>query len=396
MNELSLVRLHAILNGEEETIAKEEKAFLSAISPNGEISFVEETKGAPSVFLVQTGGSEPRFLERFTEYPEPYIFLVTGTRNSLAASLEMLSFCQSQGKRGKILMGDPDHLRQELLDFISFHRAKKELSGLRLGMIGRPSDWLIASNVDQVEVRKKLGITLVDVPYDEFLRNVEEVKEVPESLLNRFKDKTKRLGDLTESLRIYLALKKICKDYELGGFTLRCFDLLNLKHQTSCLAFGLLNEEGILAGCEGDVPALLTMALAKAGFGYAPFMANPSYFDMETNTAIYAHCTLPLDFAKSFSLDTHFESGLGFGIRGEIKEGPITVFKIAPDLSDIMALEGEIISNPHSPIMCRTQIEIQFASPLSQIVEHPYGNHMVFAFGKKATYLKNFFAFLCK
>jgi len=396
MNELSLIRLNAILNGEEDIIAAEEKAFLSAIDPKGEINFLDEVSGVPAVFLVQTGGSEPRFLERFEKYPEPYIFLVTGTRNSLAASLEMLSYCQARGKRGKIIMGEVNHIREELLDYISFHRARKELYGLRLGTIGSPSDWLIASDVDQVEVRKKLGIVLVDVPYDEFLRNIDAVKEVPEALFDRFKNKTNRLDDLKESLRIYMALKKICEGYELGGFTLRCFDLLNLKHQTSCLAFGLLNEEGILAGCEGDVPALLTMALAKANFGYAPFMANPSCFQMETNTAIYAHCTLPLDFAKSFSLDTHFESGLGFGIRGEIKEGPVTCFKLAPDLSDIMALEGEIISNPHSPIMCRSQIEIKFASPLSQIIEHPYGNHMIFAFGKKATYLRNFYAFLCK
>ena len=394
MQEISLIRLASILNGLEEVIKNEEKAFLGAIDPQGDFLFKEEDPSLPSVFLIQTGGSEPGFLKRFEKYPEPYMLLVTGTRNSLAASLEILSFLHSKGKQGKILMGDPASIHDQIAEYARFYQAKKELSSLRLGVIGKPSDWLIASDVDYKQAKARLGVDITDINYDEFLSEIESIKEVPNALKERFKEKTDRVFDLEESLKIYLALKNICARHNLGGFTLRCFDLLNLKHQTSCLAFGLLNEEGILSGCEGDVPALITMAISKALFGYAPFMANPSYFNMETNVAIYAHCTLPLDFVKSFSLDTHFESGLGFGIRGEIPCGPCTCFKIAPNLSNIMTLEGEIISNPKLPTMCRSQIEIAFSSPLSTVLTSPNGNHMIFAFGKHGDEIKRFLAFL--
>ena len=394
MKEISLIHLCSVLNGQDAALKSEEYAFLGQIDPQGEFSFRDENKSLPALFFVQTGGSEPVFLSKYQDYPEPYMFLVTGTRNSLAASLEMLSFLHKHGKKGKILMGDPKLIHDEIDEYLRFYHARDELSALRLGVIGKPSDWLIASDVDYKEAKKRLGVELVDIDYDELIQGVEAVKEVPEALLGRFASKTDRKFDLEESLKIYIALKDICVRHGLGGFTLRCFDLLNIKHQTSCLAFGLLNEEGILSGCEGDVPALLTMALSKALFGYAPFMANPSTFHLETNVALYAHCTLPLNFCKSFDLHTHFESGLGIGIRGEIDNGPVTCFKIAPNLSSIMALEGEIIKNPYLPTMCRSQIEVHFDSPLSQIVENPYGNHMVFAFGKHAKTIADFFAFL--
>ena len=393
-NQISLIPLSSVLNGQDQALVTETEDFLSKIDPRGEFSFLPEGEGGAPLFYVQTGGSEPGFKERYQKYQEPYYFLVTGTRNSLAASLEMLSFLQQRGLRGKILMGEPEKIHDELARYLRYVEARKAMRGKKMGVIGKPSDWLIASDVDDAKVKSRLGIELLDIPYDEFLSSIEEVKEVPKELIARFEAKTTRHGDLVESLRIYLALKALCLKYGLSGFTLRCFDLLSLKHQTSCLAFGLLNEEGIIAGCEGDVPAMLSMMLSKALLGYAPFMANPSCFDMETGTAIYAHCTLPLNFVKSYSLDTHFESGLGFGIKGEIAEGPCTCFKISPDLTAIKCLEGEIIKNHNIPTFCRTQIEVKFDSPLSEIVDRPFGNHMVFCFGKQAKELAGFFDFL--
>ncbi|MFA6664598.1 MAG: hypothetical protein WCS21_09870, partial [Lachnospiraceae bacterium] len=57
--------------------------------------------------------------------------------------------------------------------------------------------------------------------------------------------------------QIYLALKVIIKKYNLKGFTLRCFDLLTAVKNTGCLALAKFNSEGVIATCEGDVPAML-------------------------------------------------------------------------------------------------------------------------------------------
>ena len=51
---------------------------------------------------------------------------------------------------------------------------REEIKGSRLGVIGKPSDWLIASKVDYKEVKEKFFIDIVDIPYEEFIDAVEE------------------------------------------------------------------------------------------------------------------------------------------------------------------------------------------------------------------------------
>ena len=88
MKEISLIHLCSVLNGQDAALKSEEYAFLGQIDPQGEFSFRDENKSLPALFFVQTGGSEPVFLSKYQDYPEPYMFLVTGTRNSLAACLD--------------------------------------------------------------------------------------------------------------------------------------------------------------------------------------------------------------------------------------------------------------------------------------------------------------------
>ena len=45
-----------------------------------------------SLILIQSGGSEGLFLENFDKLKEPYYLLTYGHNNSLAASLEILSY----------------------------------------------------------------------------------------------------------------------------------------------------------------------------------------------------------------------------------------------------------------------------------------------------------------
>ena len=162
---------------------------------------------------------------------------------------------------------------------------------------------------------------------------------------------------------------------------MKCFDLISARQVTACLAFGLLNEEGIIAGCEGDIPSALTMMIAYGLTGQAPFMANPASMDINTREAVYAHCTLPFSMVKDYTLDTHFESGLSFAIKGQLDKRDITAIKLSPDLSSIRAIEGKIIGNPDQSRLCRTQIQVQFDEDLTPLLQSPYGNHLIFAYG---------------
>jgi L-fucose isomerase-like protein len=188
------------------------------------------------------------------------------------------------------------------------------------------------------------------------------------------------LDEITDSEKIYDALKVLIDRYQLQGFTLRCFDLLSTVKNTGCMPLARLNAEGYVAGCEGDVPAMLSMMIVRSLLGISGFQANPSSINPETGEMLFAHCTIPLNMVERYELDTHFESGIGTGIRGYMKEGPVTIFKVSGDLSRHFVAEGTLVRNEAKPDLCRTQQVIQLADKTlttNYFLTHPIGNHHI-------------------
>ena len=396
MDKFGFIRLRSALSAGDKTLRNEEAEYLGSIDPKGEFSFGKPSKTLPNVFFVQTGGSEIYFKDCYEEYPEPYCLLVQGKRNSLAASLEIKTFLESKGKRCLLLMGKPEEIHDQLALYHRFFHIEQRLHKMRLGVIGKPSDWLIGSGFSAREIKRVFGIEIVPIPMKEFLELVDERIMIDTKAMKRFLEKPPRREDLRKSLYIHGALTRLCQKYQLSGFTLRCFDLLQTKQETSCLAFGMLNDEGYVATCEGDVPTMLTMVLLKELTGKPSFMANPSELHVDEGEAIYAHCTCPFSMLRSYTLGTHFESGLGFGIRGEFPKAKMTMAKMKGDLTAMRALTCRVIENPLRADLCRSQIRVRFDDDIHELVEKPYGNHMAFVEGDHRAELLKLFDYLTR
>ena len=319
-----------------------------------------------NLIYIRTGGTEGLFSRLLPtlrkQSQQPFYLLTSGKSNSLAASMEILAFLRLQGLKGEILHGSASFVSQRIRLLAQVHKAGRQLTGLRLGVVGKPSDWLIASQADYDIVRKRLGLELVDVPMQELLDHLPAVAEGKEG-----------------AMQIYHALRELVFRCRLNGFTLRCFDLLAARRNTGCLALAMLNAEGVVAGCEGDVPTMLTMQIARVLTGVSGFQANPATVNPETGEVLFAHCTIPLNMVERYELDTHFESGIGVGIRGYMKEGPVTIFKVSGDLSRWFVAEGELVHSQSEPNLCRTQQLIRLNDPActTTFLTHPIGNHHV-------------------
>ena len=142
-----------------------------------------------------------------------------------------------------------------------------------------------------------------------------------------------------------------------------------------------MNEKGIIGTCEGDVPSLLSMYVLNKITGCSGFQANPSRIDVNNKKMVLAHCTLPLNMVTSYSLDTHFESGIGVAVKGELKEETITIFKLSRNLKDYYVTTGKIIRNLYEDNLCRTQIEISVDENIEYFLTRPYGNHHIVVYG---------------
>lgn len=379
MAKIHLLEFNSSLSASFDDVIKDSDAFLTRVNVDNNLIFGEE--GLP-VFFIRTGGSEEWFVKRYEEFAEPYFILAQGERNSLAASLEIVSFLHQKGKKAILLYGDERKIGEELYLYASAYEGKEELSSKRYGVIGTPSDWLIASHVDYKKVKDLLGVTLIDIPIEEMYRRIDERKLESESLYEKFASLVKgRNEDLKSSLYIHKAIKDILDENKLDGFTLRCFSLLEKYSNTSCLAFALFNEERELAACEGDVPSLLSMAILDALTKEPIFMANPARIDLKERVGTYAHCTCPFSMLSDYHLHTHFESGLGFGIKGEFYEKEVTMFKLDPSLGSYTIKEGRITSNLSENNLCRSQIVVKFDEDIDDLISDPHGNHMLFIYG---------------
>ena len=339
------------------------QAFLTSLGTRYELKggdYSDYGSHALNLIYVRTGGTEGIFRRLLPELQaksrRPFYLLTSGKSNSLAASMEILSYLRQHNINGEIIHGSSDYIAHRIRVLEKAEKARQALCGKRLGIIGKPSDWLISSDADKEKVKDGLGIELVDIPMQELL------------------------DEITDSERIYEALKTIIDRHQLQGFTLRCFDLLTTVKNTGCMALARLNADGYVAGCEGDVPAMLSMMIVRSLMGVSGFQANPASINPETGQIIFAHCTIPLDMVERYETDTHFESGIGVGIRGFMKEGPVTIFKVSGDLSRHFIAEGALLRNESKPDLCRTQQVIELADKsltTSYFLTNPIGNHHI-------------------
>ena len=344
-----------------------------------------------ALLYVASGGSEGFFLEVFEQLKDRHCYILTsGESNSLAASMEILSFLRRHGGSGEILHGDIADVAGKIRALMGAHRARAALRGKKLGCIGEPSDWLIASDFSPEAMMDKLGLGFVKIPIEELLEEIAEQSYEPDEYTELFLKQSFDKAEIEKALYVYGAFVRLVDRYGLCGLTVRCFDLLDTVFTTGCLGLSILNARGIWGGCEGDVPALLSMAVLGAITNEPLFLCNPSRFDTKAGEAVFAHCTIPVTMLRDFCLNTHFESGIGVAVQGSFEEGDCTIFKCEGDLSRFHAQEGRIVDVPWSDMLCRTQIKVKL-DDFSYFLTRPINNHHIICRGQHAAEAEAFF-----
>ena len=359
----------------------------------------------PLVYFMATGGTEQLLLDLRqqrgkTHAVEAVLIIAHPGHNSLPAALEVLSRLQQEGVGGQILYldsaSDTPGL-QKIQRVLTNLKAFAELKRSRIGLIGTPSDWLVASRPDHATIKETWGPDIVPVSMAEINSLIQAVSEdaipaVRDSLVGGATEvQEPSPGDLDDVVRVYFALKKVIEKYQLDALTLRCFDLVLDFKTTGCFGLSQLTDEGIISGCEGDLVSTVGLLWAKNLLGQTPWMANPAQLDEVNNKLWLAHCTVPRSIVQDYSLRSHFESGRGVGIQGTLSNGPVTLLRIGgKTMKQLWLAEGDIIQSGKAEDLCRTQAEISLSvGEISDLLEKPLGNHLVMVRGHHLKRLQN-------
>lgn len=367
----------------------------------------DDDPAQPFLIVVATGGTEAAVLETVARrraaladrapgrtVDEPVTLIAHPWHNSLPAALEALARLHRDGARGRIVYVDPDRADDELALAVAEIAAVHCLHGTRLGLVGTPSGWLVASVPDGEAVRRRWGVELVPVPMDEVIAMHDPAGGTPVRWLGRAGHGDGRRGghgrppddEVAAAAALHPTLTAVLERHGVDAVTVRCFDFLTDLHTSGCLALAQLNDEGIVAGCEGDVAAAVAMLWVRHLLDRPSWIANPAQVDPGADEVLLAHCTIAPSLVEDVDLHTHFESGIGVGIRGALPLGPVTLIRLGGGgLERCWLADGAVVGGGASQDLCRTQARVRLGpGKVQDLLDHPLGNHLVLVPGHHA------------
>jgi L-fucose isomerase-like protein len=374
--------------------------FLRIAQNRIECSYIDDQEIATTdflVFFIMTGGSETRFREIVNNaggLNKPFVIAATCSDNSLPASLEILAWLRGNGNpAGRIIHGSCEEIVAGIEEELLVLNVMSKLRQQVIGVIGDPSDWLIASSPSLDELTRNLGIICQKIPMSEF----RQAYEKPDSAAMTDFARTclgyglkNSSAEMVKAAKIYAGLVRIARKYGLTGLTLRCFDIFASDQTTGCLGIAKLNDDGIPASCEGDVPALISMLLLFIVTARPVFMANPSRIKGDHVT--FAHCTCPISILEKPVLMTHFESGAGLAVGGTLAQKEFTLLKLDLEHGLYAMQTGEKVPHQMSGNLCRTQVCISLPGAEDYFFRRALGNHHVMVAGNHVRLLGNILA----
>lgn len=192
------------------------------------------------IIFIATGGVERLVIQHFESLPRPAILLADGMQNSLAAALEISTWLRGRGMKSEILHGELPVIIQRIHTLYNNFQAQRSLFGKRIGVIGTPSSWLVASNVDYLLAKRRWGIEYMDIPLERIYEHFQQITddEVGASCAavasQALACREGTPEDLIKAMRLYRAIKKVCEEERLEALTLSCFKLIEQISLSRC------------------------------------------------------------------------------------------------------------------------------------------------------------------
>ncbi len=388
---LTLVVFHAAGHNKEDLFRDRESAFqrlrslftFDAIPYDQYILNAEANDTTVYLPFIASGGSEALLLRHRHLLPAPFALLYDPYHNSLPAALEIASALEEN-----VPVIGLDALTPQYVETAGhLQRTARSFTRTKAALIGCPSEWLVASAITRTEsLTSKCGMRFEKIDPQEVIDRFSHTTGLTSAgtaLLHKLETHTKPnpipSASLAEALKMHQCIEEVINVYGCNALTLRCFDLIAQCGASPCLSLALLNQKGIPAACEGDIPSLMTLTAVRHLTGQPAFMANPNDFDPERHTVTVAHCTVPLDMPVSFRFDTHFETRCSVAIDGRFPEHrPYTLVKWAGEnLQRYYAEEGTSLPCAHAVNRCRTQLHLQLNQSFDSFRGKRMANHVI-------------------
>lgn len=134
-------------------------------------------------------------------------------------------------------------------------------------------------------------------------------------------------GDIIESAKIHLAIKKMMNETNANAVTIACLELSyndiygKSRHMYPCLSYFQMANDSELGVCEADIDSTISSIITRYLTGKPGFVSDP-VVDTSSNEIIYAHCVacrkvFGADSARTcdYYIRSHAEDQLGASVQ---------------------------------------------------------------------------------
>lgn len=262
----------------------------------------------------------------------------------------------------------------------------------------------IRGNERNETVVERLGTKVRAIPRDTF--NLEFDKQpVTDEVRDLAADLRKRARKIVEpneqdtlnSMRTLVTAKRLLARENANALSMDCLGMVGAKLVPTppCGAWTLLQDAGITAGCEADLPGALSLMMTSYLLDRPGYMNDPVPETVH-NTLIAAHCTSGTRIAgfdqppADYILRNHSESALGVAMQVLWPDGqPITLVRFTGP-NEMIIDTGTVVGNVQTPPAggCRTSVEIALDSVEDS--RDTVGFHQVVTLGNHKRVLEGF------
>jgi len=290
---------------------------------------------------------------------------------------------------------DDEQFYQALGRYLDVLGLARALRGLRIGMVGARPAGFQDITVDELAVRKKLGLQIHTIELAELFARVGGIPEEEAAKLSRkWKSEHRVSGPAPEELiktgRLVLALKELARENRLDVLAVRCLpEIWQHTGVTPCAALSFLTDEGLSAACEADVLGAATMYAHRWLSGaQAPFISDLISVDPARNVGRLWHCGVaPASLANRppVRLSRQYIRKTGVTIEFSLKAGPVTVSRLDSVGSDFRMLIASGEATGEDIPLKGTAADVVFKENVTDLLEvivnQGFPHHFAMSYG---------------